>query len=193
MMMEFKVNHADPGVPAEHGLHAPEDGPLTDQPSFAPAEGLYCCSFWRPQPPTLSRRTNCNPDPARVPGILKATLLPLEKGVEKRQQHTEPEQEVGGAGYCVFLLLLWFILLNFPFLFLLILIDNIPSCPGLCSHQVCQVGRCPCPSQTLGFPFGSSLEPSRKGGRAASVRLQTFFLTFFGVYRNVLTKDQVCS
>lgn len=48
--------------------------------------------------------------------MLEATLLPSEKGGEKWQQHTEPEQEVGGAGYCVFLLL-WFILLNFSFSF----------------------------------------------------------------------------
>lgn len=112
-----------------------------------------------------------------MPGILKATLLPLEKGVEKWQQHTEPEQEVGGAGYCVFLLLLlWFILLNFFLFFpLLILIDNIPSCPGLCSHQVCQVGPCPRPSQTLGFLFGSSLEPSLKGGLCCQCSPSDFF------------------
>lgn len=30
-MMEFKVNRADPGVPAEHGPHTPEGGPLTAQ------------------------------------------------------------------------------------------------------------------------------------------------------------------
>lgn len=146
MMMEFKVNHADPGVPAEHGPHAPEDGPLTDQPSFAPAEGLYCCLFWRPQPPTLSRRTNCNPDPARVPGILKATLLPLEKGVEKWQQHTEPEQEIGGAGCCVFfLLLLWFILLNFSFSFPTYFDRQHPKLPWLVLPSGVSGGEMPLP------------------------------------------------
>lgn len=82
-----------------------------------------------------------------------------------------------------FFLLLWFILLNF-FLFLLILMDNIPSCPGLC-----QVGRCPCPPQTSGCPFGSSLEPSLKAGPCCQ-RLPSdfFFLTLFRVYRNVLQR-----
>lgn len=65
-----------------------------------------------PRPPTLSRRTNCSPDPAREPGILEAVPLPTEEGGENWQQRPEPEREVGGAGCCVFLLL-WFILLNF--------------------------------------------------------------------------------
>lgn len=74
----------------------------------------------------------------------------------------------------------------FSFLFLLILMDNIPSCPGLC-----QVGRRPCPPQTSGFPFGSSLESSLKAGPCCQ-RLPSdfffFFLTLFRVYRNVLQR-----
>lgn len=72
----------------------------------------------------------------------------------------------------------------FPFLFLLILMDNIPSCPGLC-----QVGRCPCPPQTSGCLFGSSLEPSLKAGPCCQhLPSDFFFLTFFRVYRNVLQR-----
>lgn len=70
--------------------------------------------------------------------------------------------------------------------------DTILSCPGLYSCQVCLVGRCPCPSKTSGFPFGSSLEPSLKTGPCCQGRLQTvflfLFLTLFRVYRNVLYK-----
>lgn len=67
--------------------------------------------------------------------------------------------------------------------------DNIPRCPGLCSYQVCQVGKCPCPPQTLEFPFGSSLEPSLKGGPCCQCSpSDIFFLTFFRVYRNVLQR-----
>lgn len=72
----------------------------------------------------------------------------------------------------VVFLLLWFILLNF-FLFLLILMDNIPSCPGLC-----QVGRCPCLPQTLGCLFGSSLEPSLKAGPCCQHLPSDFFFFF---------------
>lgn len=63
----------------------------------------------------------------------------------------EPEQEFGGAGYCVFfvVVVVVYFIKFFHFLFLLILMDNIPSCPGLC-----QVGRHPLPHRLQGVCLG---------------------------------------
>lgn len=71
MMMEFNVNHADPGFPARHGPHALEGGPQTTQPLLQ-QKASAAAHPGDPQPSTLSRRTNCNPDPAREPGNLEA-------------------------------------------------------------------------------------------------------------------------
>lgn len=56
--------------------------------------------------------------------------------------------------------------------------DNILSCPGLCSCQVCLVGMCPCPSKTSGFPFGSSIEPSLKTEPCCQGLPSDFFFFF---------------
>lgn len=57
--------------------------------------------------------------------------------------------------------------------------DNILRYPGLCSCQVCLVGRCPCPSKTSGFLFGSSLEPFLKAGPCCQGSPSDFFFFFF--------------
>lgn len=133
--MEFNVNRADPGLPAKHGPNAQKSGLLTTQPLLK-QKASAAAYPGDPQLSTVSRRTNYNPDPAREPRIPKSRASPLEKGGENQQRHPEPEREVGRAGCCVFLLLWWCILLNFfPFLFLLMLMDNILS-PDLCSSGV---------------------------------------------------------
>lgn len=75
-----------------------------------------------------------------------------------------------------------------PFLFLLILMDNVLN-PGLCSCQVCPGGEVP-PPPTSGFMFGSSLEPSLEAGPCCQGLPSVLFLFFLPsrVYRNVLQR-----
>lgn len=51
-MMEFKVNRADPEVPAKHSPHAPEGGLMTDPPALAHSSGRLVLLLF-PETPDL--------------------------------------------------------------------------------------------------------------------------------------------